>query len=227
LKHYKKINKMKEHELINALRASYDLNNYLANMLNDLDMIDEADIQFVNHNIQVAKNALGIGNNVKLTGQGLVDWEEFDIKNLSYKLAARHPVSINDFMMGVESFTKVSTDYGLSYEDLGCLITAINKRSGRGETIIVNTLKSIFSKLQSPDFVDLLKSFEINLATKEILSILDIITTEIKTPEFKEIVINFAGGLYNTNMFKDLLAVVEKRNGESIFSITRESLQNA
>jgi TP901 family phage tail tape measure protein len=87
-----------------------------------------------------------------------------DYEKVVNKLAAvdtKFAVSSKDLIEGITRSASVAQEAGVSFDELTALITTLQEKTARGGAVIGNALKTIFTRVQGRENLDLLKSLGI------------------------------------------------------------------
>jgi TP901 family phage tail tape measure protein len=74
-----------------------------------------------------------------------------DVLNKISKTAAAFSVSERDLIEGFKRSASVAQQAGVSLDELGGIITAVQQKTARGGAVIGNAFKTIFTRIQRPD----------------------------------------------------------------------------
>jgi TP901 family phage tail tape measure protein len=87
-----------------------------------------------------------------------------DYEKVVNKLAAvdtKFAVSSRDLIEGITRSASVAQEAGVSFDELTALITTLQEKTARGGAVIGNALKTIFTRVQGTENLDLLRSLGI------------------------------------------------------------------
>jgi TP901 family phage tail tape measure protein len=81
--------------------------------------------------------------------------------------AAQFAVSERDLIEGFKRSASVAQQAGVSIDELGGIITAVQQKTARGGAVIGNSFKTIFTRIQRPESLDLLQSIGVQVVDLE------------------------------------------------------------
>ena len=81
-----------------------------------------------------------------------------EVLNKVSTAAAKYAVSERDLIEGFKRSASVASQAGMSIDELGGIITAVQQKTARGGAVIGNAFKTIFTRIQKPESLDALKS---------------------------------------------------------------------
>ena len=84
-----------------------------------------------------------------------------EVLNKVSTAAAKYSVSERDLIEGFKRSASVAAQAGISIDELGGIITAVQEKTARGGAVIGNAFKTIFTRIQKPESLDALKSIGI------------------------------------------------------------------
>ena len=139
-----------------------------------------------------------------------------DATTIVNKLAeadARFAVNSADLAEGIKRSASSAIDAKVSFEELGALITSLQQRTARGGAVIGNSLKSIFTRIQSPEVLNQLENLGIAVrdANGETLNALTILRNYAKEynalgPAVKATTAQMVAGKFQINALQSVLA---------------------
>ncbi len=130
---------------------------------------------------------------------------------------AKFSVSARDLAEGIKRVGSTAADTGVNIESLLGLITLVQQSTSRGGAVIGNALKTIFTRLERPETLDLLDDFKVKVrdAQGEALSADTILINLAKT--FDKLssaeqnhVIQLSAGVFQSNVFRTILRDLSK-----------------
>jgi TP901 family phage tail tape measure protein len=77
--------------------------------------------------------------------------------------AAQYAVSERDLIEGFKRSASVAQQAGVSIDELGGIITAVQQKSARGGAVIGNSFKTIFTRIQRPESLKLLEEIGVKV----------------------------------------------------------------
>jgi TP901 family phage tail tape measure protein len=77
--------------------------------------------------------------------------------------AAKYAVSERDLIEGFKRSASVAQQAGVSIDELGGIITAVQQKSARGGAVIGNSFKTIFTRIQRPESLKLLEEIGVKV----------------------------------------------------------------
>jgi TP901 family phage tail tape measure protein len=81
--------------------------------------------------------------------------------------AALYAVSERDLIEAFKRSASVAQQAGVSIDELGGIITAVQQKTARGGAVIGNSFKTIFTRIQRPESIDLLQSIGVEVVDLE------------------------------------------------------------
>lgn len=128
-------------------------------------------------------------------------------------VAAAYAVSENDLALALQRTGAAAADAGVEYNQLIAVVTALQQRTARGGSVIGNGLKSIFTRVQSTETLDLLEELgvrvrELDGETRPVLDILDDLADKFQglSSAQKSAVTEATAGIYQINTLQALLS---------------------
>lgn len=85
------------------------------------------------------------------------------ILNKISNAAAKYAVSERDLIEGFKRSASVAQQAGVSIDELGGIITAVQQKSARGGAVIGNSFKTIFTRIQRPESLKLLEEIGVQV----------------------------------------------------------------
>ena len=146
----------------------------------------------------------------------------------------RFAVSSADLAEAIKRVGSTAQDAGIGIDDLIGLVTTLQERTARGGAVIGNALKTIFTRVQDPDILDQLETFDITVRDMQnnalpALKVLDNIADafdRMGRSGDRDILAKKIGGVYQINQLRSLLRDLE-RKGESTTSKASEISRGA
>ena len=95
---------------------------------------------------------------------------------------AKFAVSSEDLAEGIKRSAAAAIDAKVNFAELGALITSLQQNTARGGAVIGNSLKSIFTRIQSPEVLNQLEKLGIKVreTNGETLSAMVILETMLR-----------------------------------------------
>ena len=151
-----------------------------------------------------------------------------DATTIVNKLAqadAKFAVSSEDLAEGIKRSAAAALDAKVSFAELGALITSLQQNTARGGSVIGNSLKSIFTRIQSPEVLNQLEKLGIAVrdTNGETLSAMVILKNYAKVynglgASTKAVTSELVAGKFQINALKSIMADLN-----STVSVTNEA----
>ena len=109
--------------------------------------------------LDAAESVKGLTAAVKTFNDAGLDYEA--VVNKLANVDTKFAVSSRDLIEGISRSASVAQEAGVSFDELTALITTLQEKTARGGAVIGNALKTIFTRVQSTENLDLLKSLGI------------------------------------------------------------------
>jgi TP901 family phage tail tape measure protein len=145
-----------------------------------------------------------------------------EIVNRMANVDARFAVSAADLAEALKRVGGAAADAGVHFNDVIALVTAAQQATARGGSVIGNSFKTIFTRLQRPQVLDDLEAMGIavrksNGETRNLIDILRNLANTYDTLSSgqKSFVSETVGGIYQVNILKSVLN--DLGNGFSTF----------
>jgi TP901 family phage tail tape measure protein len=135
-----------------------------------------------------------------------------DIVNRLTAVDARYAVSAGDLALGLSRVSAAANDAGISLNQTVALITAAQQITARGGSVLGNSFKTIFTRLQRPQILDTLEQTgiavrDVNGKTKPMIEVLKILSQSYSglSSSQKSFISETVGGVYQINALKAIL----------------------
>ena len=156
-----------------------------------------------------------------------------EVLNKISKTAAKFAVSERDLIEGFKRSASVAQQAGVSIDELGGIITAVQQKTARGGAVIGNAFKTIFSRIRNPESLQALQDLKIqvtDIATGKLLPATKLIENlaqkmdKLNDVQLGEISLTVGGGF----QIGPLLAALDDMSSKtSVYSEATKDMQTA
>jgi TP901 family phage tail tape measure protein len=157
---------------------------------------------------------------------------DIEIVNRLANVDAKFAVSSADLAEGLKRVGGAASDAGVQFNQVIALITAAQQATARGGSVIGNSFKTIFTRLQRPAVLDDLEQMGIAVrkTNGENLNLIDILKNlsgayDTLSSAQKSFVSETVGGVYQINILKSILG--DLGHGASVYEQALEAAANS